>query len=45
MRLNSGYGKSLLIVWGHKIYFQKYPNMGNVEENEDVNYCVSFPFK
>ena len=32
MRSNPVYGKSLLIVKGHKIHFQKYPY--NVEENE-----------
>ena len=45
MRPNPVYGKSLLIVWGHKIHFQKNPYMGNVEEIEYVNCCVSFAFK
>ena len=45
MRSNPVYGKSLLIVQGHKIYFQKYPYMGNVEENEDVNCCETFACK
>ena len=27
------------------IYFEIYPYMGNVEENEDVNCCASFAFK
>ena len=45
MRSNPVHGESLLIVQGPKIYFQKYPYMGDVEENEDVNCCVSFAFK
>ena len=45
MRSNPVYGRSLSTVLGHKIYFQKYPYMSNVEENQYVNCCVSFAFK